>query len=108
MLDPGKMVHWVTIQKATATTDVSGAATAWKPFLATWAQVDPIHGTDLLKSGQDTAQLFATIQVRWQPGILPGMRVQTKNRIYLIQAIENIGERDVVLVFTCLAVSNSQ
>ena len=105
MLDPGKMVHWINIQKPTAGTDVSGATTVWRPHLQTWAQIDPIRGTDVLKAGQDTAQLFATVKIRFQHGIQPGMRVQTKNRLFLIQVIEDPGERNVILILNCIALS---
>ena len=108
MLDPGKMVHRVAILKQTTVTDVSGTATAWVKFVDTWAQIDPVRGSDVLKAGQDTTQLFLTVKIRWQTGILPNMRVQSLNGTYVIQAIENPGERNVILALSCLALGLNQ
>src|SRR5258708_6297129 len=108
MLDPGKMVHRVRILQQTTITDVSGTATAWVPFVDTWAQIDPVRGTEVLKSGQDTAQLFLTVKIRWQTGIQTNMRLLSLNGSYNIQTIENPGERNVVLVLNCIALGLNQ
>jgi SPP1 family predicted phage head-tail adaptor len=107
-LDPGKMIHRVTILRQTTVTDVSGTATAWTTFVDTWAQIDPVRGNEVLKSGQDTAQLFLTVKIRWQTGILSSMRVQSLNGTYIIQSIENPGERNVILVLNCIALGLNQ
>jgi SPP1 family predicted phage head-tail adaptor len=107
-LDPGKMIHRVTILKETSVTDVSGTAIAWTEFVATWAQIDPVRGLEVLKSGQDTAQLFLTVKIRWQSGILSNMRVQALNGTYIIQTIENPGMRNVILILNCLALGLNQ
>lgn len=102
------MVHQVVILQQQASSDISGATTIWVPFVRTWAQIDPVRGTDVLKAGQDTTQLFLTIKIRWQSGIVPNMRVQSLNGTYVIQAIENPGERNVILVLTCLGLGANQ
>jgi SPP1 family predicted phage head-tail adaptor len=107
-LDPGKMVHQITILQQTTATDVSGTSIAFTPFVTTWAQIDPVRGIDVLKSGQDTTQLFLTVKIRWQAGIMANMQVQTLNGTYVIQAVENPGERNVILVLNCLALSQNQ
>jgi SPP1 family predicted phage head-tail adaptor len=107
-IDPGQMVHQVTILKQQQSSDISGTTTIWVPFVSTWAQIDPVRGTDVLRSGQATTQLFLTIKIRWQAGVLPSMRVQSLNGTYVIQAIENPGERNVILVLTCLGLGANQ
>src|SRR5262249_1815050 len=108
MLDPGKMVHWVTVMQETPVADISGTSTVWSSFVSCWAQIDAIRGSDVLKSGQDTTQLFLTVKIRWQTGILPKMRVQTASgSTFIIQAVENIGERNVVLVLNCIALASN-
>jgi SPP1 family predicted phage head-tail adaptor len=108
MLDPGKMVHWVSILRQTTTTDVSGTSIVWTEFVKTWAQIDPVRGSDVLRGGQDTTQLYLTVKIRWQTGILPNMRVQSNNGTYIIQAIENPGERNVILILNCIALGLNQ
>jgi head-tail adaptor len=107
-IDPGEMIHRVRILQQTTVTDVSGTATAWVPFVDTWAQIDPVRGTEVLKSGQDTAQLFLTVKIRWQTGILANMQLLSLNGTYIIQTVENPGERNVILVLNCLALGLNQ
>jgi SPP1 family predicted phage head-tail adaptor len=107
-INPGKMVHQVTILQPQPVQDISGTSIQWVPFVQTWAEIVPVRGIDVVKSGQDTTQLFLTVRIRWQTGILPKMRVQGQNGQYVIQAIENPGERNVILVLTCLGLGANQ
>ena len=107
-IDPGKMVHQVTILQQQTIQDISGASTQWVPFVTTWAEIIPVRGIDVVRSGQDTTQLFLTVKIRWQTGILAKMRVQSLNGQYVIQAIENPGERNVILVLTCLGLGSNE
>jgi SPP1 family predicted phage head-tail adaptor len=109
MLDPGQMVHQVTILGQQPVQDESGTSVQWVPFVTTWAQIDPVRGTDLLKSGQDTAQSFVTIKIRWQPGILANMRVQTLDGTFIIQGKpEDPGNRHVILILNCIGLGTNQ
>lgn len=108
MIDPGTMVHWVNILAPQPGTDISGTTVTYVPLLSTWAAIDPVKGTDVIKGGQDTTKLFLTITIRWQSGILPNMRVQSLNGTYVIQAIENPGERNILLRMTCLGLGANQ
>lgn len=107
-IDPGEMVHQITILQQQTVTDASGASIQWVPFVQAWAQIDPVRGIDVVKSGQDTTKLFLTVRIRWQTGIEPNMRVQSVNGTYVIQAIENPGERNIILVLTCLGLGANE
>lgn len=108
MLDPGKMVHRISILQETTVDDVSGTAPDWTAFVDTWAQIDPVRGIDVLRAGQDTTQLYLAVKIRWQVGILANMRVQTLNGTYIIQAVENPGNRNIILVLNCIALGLNQ
>ena len=60
------------------------------------------------KAGQVTTQLFLTISIWYQAGILADMQVQAMNGLYVIQSVENISELDVVLVLNCIALSQNE
>lgn len=107
-IDPGKMVHQITILQPQTVQGIAGAETQWVPFVQTWAEIVPVRGIDVVKSGQDTTQLFLTVRIRWQTGIMSKMQVQSLNGKYVIQAIENPGERNVMLVLTCLGLGANQ
>jgi SPP1 family predicted phage head-tail adaptor len=107
-IDQGKMVHQITLLQQKTVTDISGAVIQWVPFVTTWASIEPVRGSDVLRSGQATTQLFLTVTIRWQNGVQANMRVQSKHGTYVIQAIENPGERNVILILNCLALSLNQ
>lgn len=107
-VNPGELVHWVTIQHQVQSSDISGTTVIWSPLVSTWAKIDPVRGSDVLRSGQATTQLFLAVTIRWQSGILPNQRVQAKNGTYVIQAIENPGERNILLVLNCLGLGANQ
>jgi SPP1 family predicted phage head-tail adaptor len=107
-LDPGEAIHRVRILQQTTVSDISGTAPAWVPFVDTWAKIAPVRGTEVLKAGQDTAQLFLTVTIFWQTGIVANMQVQSLNGLYIIQTVENPGERNVILVLNCIALGLNQ
>lgn len=88
----------ITILQSSLDTDVSGSVSAgWTAFVTTYAKVTWMRGTDTVKSGQDTAQIYGVVTMVYQPGIKPNMRVQTRNGTYIIQSIVNPDELDVRL-----------
>lgn len=107
-IDPGEMVHRITILQQVRSSDISGTTVVWAPLLSTWAKIVPVKGTDVIKSGQITTQLFLTTTIFWQAGILPNMRVQSLHGTHEIQSIENPGERNILLVLNCLGLGANQ
>jgi hypothetical protein len=109
-LNVGALRHSITVQiqglGSPITYDAAGPKLAWNPFTTAMASVVPVRGTDVIKAGQVTTQLFVTVTMWWQPGILPNMQVLNDNgSTYVIQSVENILEMDVVLVLNCLGLA---
>jgi SPP1 family predicted phage head-tail adaptor len=71
--------------------------------VTTYAAIEPVRGIDKIRAGQDVTQLFVTVTINWQSDILANMRVQALNGTYIIQAIENPYEMNMILKLTCLA-----
>jgi head-tail adaptor len=109
-LNPGELRHIVTILHQTQTTDASGATVTMAPFLTNVrASVEPTRGIDTIRSGQDTSQLYLTVRMYYQPGILPNMQVQMDNgAIYNIIAVKRPLSINVSLELDCQAVGNIQ
>ena len=105
-IDIGRMRHEVRIQSEIASgTDASGATTEWKDFTTARIAIEAVRGSDVIKSGQTTTQLFLTVAMWFQEGILPNMRIVHDNgSTYLIQSIENVLEMSVVLVLNCIGI----
>lgn len=103
------MVTQITILRASIGSDVSGTVSgSWEAFVTTYAKVTWLRGTDVIRSGQDTAQVYGVITIVYQPGITSGMRVQTRNGTYAIQSIVNPDELNVRLDLICLALGENQ
>lgn len=100
--DPGRMVHRISIQKPGQGWDESGAVIVWEDFIVTWAALEPIRGTDVVRGGQITTQLYVTVTMNYQSGINASMRVSSAKGVYVIQSVENPLERDVLLVLNCV------
>jgi SPP1 family predicted phage head-tail adaptor len=106
VFDPGDFMHPISIQQRSTAGAIgpAGPAQAWTEYVACYASIKHVRGTDVIRSGQDTAQLFATITIHYLPGIQQNMRVQDNNgNIYTIQTVENLEPMNVLLILNCIA-----
>lgn len=106
--DPGTLVHQVQLLRQQVGSGAAGANVSWVTFLTAYAAIEPMRGMDAIRAGQQVSQLTLTVTMRWQSGILPNMRVKSLNGTYLIQSIENIGERNIWLRMTCLGLGANE
>jgi len=106
-LDPGELRHQITILAPVAATDVSGSTVALVPLVTCYAKIDVVKGLDVIRSGQETTQLYLIVSMWWQAGIAANMQVQALNGLYLIESVENVLELDVVLKLNCLAIGKN-
>jgi SPP1 family predicted phage head-tail adaptor len=108
-LNAGEMIHRVTIQRMVPAVGRTGNTFNWTDWsTGVWAKIVPVRGTDVVKGGQDTTQLYVTISIWWMPGILASMRVVGNGKTYVIQSVENIQERNIVLVLNCLLLGDQK
>lgn len=103
----GLFIHLITIQSqglaSPPTYDAAGPVVGWIDLTTVMAGIETVRGTDVIKGGQTTTQLYLTLTMWYAPGVLPNMRVISDNgNRYIIQSIENILERNVVMVLNCL------
>jgi SPP1 family predicted phage head-tail adaptor len=107
-LNPGALRHPITILHQQPIVDVSGASIAYVALTTTRASIDHLKASDLIRHGQTVAQQYLTLRLRYRPGIDTTMRVQAQNGTYDIVDVENVQERNRVLVLTCLALGTNQ
>jgi Phage head-tail joining protein len=113
-LEIGALRHSVTIQQSGPSSppayDAAGVvANAWYPFATAMAAMDAVRGTDVIKGGQTGTQLFMTVAMWWQNGILPNMRVVTEyGSVFVIQSVENVLEMNVALILNCLGLGANE
>ena len=106
-IDIGRLRHPITIYAIDPTgkqvVDASGVTPALLPFATAMAAIEAVRGSELIKSGQNTTQLFLTVSLWFIAGILPDMQVVTDGgSTYVIQSVENVLELGVVMVLNCL------
>lgn len=108
--DPGERRHAIKIYVRTPASppqyDTAGPVLVRTLVRSTWAKIVPNRATDVIKSGQATAQTFLVLNIRYTSGIQANMEVDGNNGTYLIQGIENVEERNQELNLICIALGS--
>lgn len=89
--------------------DAAGPKLTYSTVTEERAAIEILRGTEVIKGGQDTTQLFLTVGLYFVEGLLPNMRVMRHNgTTYLIQSIENVLEMDMVLLLNCIGIGANE
>jgi head-tail adaptor len=107
-LPAGDLRHSITILAPTLTTDTTGNIVTYTPFLTVRAKIEPLGGLELIRSGQDISQTFLTVSIRYVPGIISKMQVQSYHGTHIIKYIENVLEKNRVLKLMCVAYEGNE
>src|SRR6266568_298803 len=91
-LNPGDLRHRVTVVEETVTANAAGTDTVLSPVISAWAKIEPMRGTDIVRSGQNITELPVIVS-----RVQPKMQLQTLNGRYAIQAIRNVLELNAVM-----------
>jgi head-tail adaptor len=116
-IDPGKKRHKISIHATSTTQDTRGEETpavgpvAWNCYAA----IETSTGRELFQDGF-VSQVIHKVSIDWPRTvrITPDMTVVVhpakgaKANKYEIQTIENVQERDLVMVLTCLEIDNEE
>ncbi len=110
-LAAGALRNAITIQAPTSTRDAAGQpVSTWNSVLTTRAAMMSTTGQsykEVATGSTLVSQSTWLVTIRW-PGastlIEPGQRVQHGNDTYLIQAVDNVLQRNRVLQLYCLAI----
>ena len=98
----GRLRHRVIIQTPTEVNDSRGQAIkTWATFATVYAAVEPISGREYFDAAQINAEITTKIIIRSLPGVTQKMRVSYDSRLYNIQSIININERDREMHLFC-------
>ena len=102
---PGERRHKIDIQQKSMVPDGQGCeTTVWVAYLPQiWARVLSISGKQAMENMALQAKVSHQVNIRYQPGILPGqMRVVYNNRVFQIQNVLNPEERNIELNMLCI------
>ncbi len=101
-IDPGRLRHSITIEQPPVTQDSTGGVYGdWTTFRAVKAEVIPAGGSERDMGGGYQAQSGYVITMRYVSGVTTVMRVNFNGKRMNIDNINNVKERNRVLVLTC-------
>ena len=101
-LRAGQMRHQLTIQQDTGTQSTSGEVTPnWTTYSAWWAEIVPLSGGEAIAARENYGTVTHRLTGRWLSGVTPKMRAILGSRVFQIDAVLNIGERNRELRIFC-------
>lgn len=93
----GELRHRITIlQMVESKNEVKESILIPQPWKTVWASVEPleIYGRENIEAQKIQPEVRYKITIRYLSGITPEMKIDFKGRIFEIQNILNIGERN--------------
>lgn len=102
-LKAGLLPKRVTIQNpSTARNSFGEEDVTWATFATVWASIEPLRGVEQIQVQQVQGSVSHKITMRWISGLTPKMRILFKNRIFEIESIVNVQERNEKLELSCV------
>jgi SPP1 family predicted phage head-tail adaptor len=109
----GAKRHFVTVQTLSTTTDATGGQVPSDPtpVLSCMAAINTLSEREAYQTGQFSSQVTHRVSIDW-PGPTPvlyaGMQVVFGMRLFQVQAIDNVQERNRTLHLMCLEIDGGQ
>ncbi len=102
MMRAGPLRCRITIEAPVETQGSDGAIlTMWDTFTTAWASIEPLIGKEYFAQQREQATVSHKIRMRYQPGITHKMRIAWGTRVYEIESVLNVGERNREIVLMC-------
>ena len=102
-MQSGKLDQRIAIQQPVVGQDAIGQpVTTWEAVATVWASVAYLSGLSAIKAGADTAQVSASVRIRYRSGINAGMRVVHGSVVFDVRAVLP-GDKNVFLDLVCVA-----
>jgi SPP1 family predicted phage head-tail adaptor len=104
----GELVHAISIAAPDPAGDSYGESIVpaqWNVIRATRAAIATAGGRETNQASQLVSEVSHVVTIRYTPTLIaPGYQVQFGARRFRIQYVENVGERNRVLMLYCLEV----
>ena len=102
MMRGGPLRYRITIERPVEIQAGDGSMiTAWETFADVWASIEPLIGREYFAQDREQAAVSHKIRMRYLPGITHKMRVAWESRIFEIESVLNVGERNREIVLMC-------
>ena len=110
-IDVGLFRHKITLLEQVPGIDAAGSNVAYlpgNPIVTAWANIEYVHGLELIRAGQDVTQAFLKITSWWRTEFTVNSRIQAPSgNQYIIQAFENVKEMNTYMVLMCLGIGDN-
>jgi SPP1 family predicted phage head-tail adaptor len=98
-IDPGEFRTPIVLQTPSITRDTVGQAQkTWTDVVTIWARVSPISAREQFYAQQNQATTTHSIACRYDSRIVPTARFKMGGRIFNVDGVRNLDERNVYLL----------
>lgn len=108
----GALRHWIQIQQQDSAQDAAGGPVDnWQTVYSTMSAIETLTMQEVYQTGQLVGRVSHRVTVRWPGSSIPlvqGMRVLFGARVFMVQAPDNVQERNRVVHLLCLEINGKQ
>jgi len=98
----GELRHYVTLERQTTTqNNIGEPIVTWIEFAPTYAKIEPLTGREYFSAKEKQNEVTTRITIRFVDGVTEDMRVNHNGRIYEIDAVLNVDERNERIQIMC-------
>lgn len=105
VINPGELRHPVTIQAPSSIADEFGNSVTpnnWTTVRTTMGAIYTAGGRETSQASQLVSEVSHVVKVRWTSDVLKaGYQVLFSNRLFTLEFVENVLERNRVLLLYC-------
>ena len=102
-MQAGKRVHYIMIQQASESADARGEMSqTWTEYANSWAEIKPVRGREYFQAHTENVAADTRIILPYLAGITNKMRIKFGTRIFDIETVINIDERNRELNLMCV------
>lgn len=99
----GLLRHRIALQEESISRDAwGGQLVTWVTYATVWANIRPLSGSEREAQQQAQAEVTHTITIRKNKKVSPLHRISYKTRIFAINAVIDVDERNKQIMMPCI------
>jgi SPP1 family predicted phage head-tail adaptor len=111
VIDAGELHNFITIQRASSAGDSFGKSinpVQWDDVYSGWAAIYSAGGREVAMASHIVSAVTHVVKIRWSPVVKmrANYRVVFRTRYFTVSYVENVKERDSVLLLYCVEVDS--
>jgi head-tail adaptor len=109
--EPGELHHFVRMQRASQAGDSFGKSinpAQWDEVWTGWAAIYSAGGREAAMASHIVSAVTHVVKIRWSPIVMmrANYRLVFGSRYFTVQYIENVKERNFVLLLYCVEIDS--